>query len=826
MASKENLKNQGDTQKVWLMDVALPVPLKQTFTYRVPSYMEVEKMDRGRRVLVPFGHRVAFGVSWSGAYLLDDPKTAKKYRQLITYEEQPVILAPEIAKLVQWMDSYYHAPVGELLKLALPPGVLTRKEPVYKLTEHGRQKMQHIGYHPLACLQEKPLSKKAWSALAGENIKTSFLRQCEAENLIQPVFPGAVKTSTPRVKVVVLTEKGQAVTPSELAKTPRRAEIVAFLQRQERNGSLSQLKKQFPTLNHHLKKMIQAGLCRCEMQEAHLHEEIKNGNRGSRPSLKTQQQAVLNSLVEAVQQAEYQSFLLFGVTGSGKTEVYLRTVEACLEQGRQALLLVPEIALTPLMKERITQRFGDHLAILHSAIPKAERAANWARVLAGKVDVVLGARSGIFAPLPRLGLVIVDEEHDLSYKQSEGLRYHARDLAMVRAKLSGAVAVLGSATPSLESWHNAKSGKTILLQMRERATDAALPAVEIVDMRDEFKAQRKRPLISRLLQRRMKAALEQGEQVMLLLNRRGFYNFLLCRKCGWVMECHQCEVSLTYHKTDGFLHCHYCDFKSALPESCTACGALSTLMQFFGEGTQQVQAVLEQLFPAAVIDRLDRDRVKKKGDLEKVLERFRQGSTQILVGTQMIAKGHDFHNVTLVGIVNADQGLRVPDFRSAEHTFQLVTQVSGRSGRGDKPGSVVIQTYMPEHYSMTYAQSHDYPGFVTRELQFRHGLFYPPYSFLVNIVMQHQREDLIRQGAAWVVDFLKHHAKEHGLTILGPTRAPIGKIKRKFRYQILVKGQSRSRLNAVVKSTVDRALKEKLFPEGAIFLDVDPYHFS
>ena len=825
-----------EEKALWQVDVALPVPIRKTFSYLIPEGWDSKGIQEGRRVLVPFGSRIMFGVTWSEPTHFKDVEQKQKYRRLIHYEAELQILSPEIKKLVQWMQNYYQAPLGELLKMALPPGVLEHRDPVFELSPKGRTHMEAGAAQPgtsftgpdaeLSFLAGGPLTRKEWSRVAGHSITMKSITRWESLGLVRPIFPGKAAPSTPRVPVVEVTQLGQSLALEEVRKRLRKDEILSFLKARVGPVRVSVVKELFPTAFPYLKKLEKAGLIVFSEMEEHHFENHEDSAYGARPELNEEQASALQTLNQEIKEKAFSPYLLFGVTGSGKTEVYLRAVEYSLEMGKQALFLVPEIALTPMMRARITQRFGERLAILHSAVPKRERAASWARILAGKVDVVLGARSGIFAPLPRLGLIIVDEEHDTSYKQAEGPRYQARDLALVRGKFSRAVVVLGSATPSLESWKNAEDGKFGLITLSERATQAALPAVDIVDMREEFKAQRKRPVFSRLLLSTLQQVLSKDEQAMLLLNRRGYHSFLLCRRCGQSAQCTNCDVTLTYHKKNHQMKCHYCDYSCCIPDSCVHCGAHDALLQFFGEGTQLVQEELEKLFPGTQIDRLDRDRLTRKDDLESILTKFRQGETRVLIGTQMIAKGHDFHNVTLVGILNADQGLRIPDFRSAENTFQLITQVAGRSGRGQKAGRVIIQSYMPEHYSIQCAKTHDFRSFVNRELLFREGMFYPPYSFLLNLVVQNRDENLARQVSDLLVNLLrKTNASEH-IRFLGPVKAPVSKVKGKYRYQILIKSESRKVLNGMAREVVHHLERNQQFKNIEVFLDVDPFQFS
>src|SRR5208283_2944458 len=459
----------------------------------------------------------------------------------------------------------------------------------------------------------------------------------------------------------------------------------------------------------------------------------------ARHALNPAQQAAFEQIRDAILTRQFQTFLLYGVTGSGKTEVYLTAIEAVLAQGRSALLLVPEIALTPAMAGQFFLRFGDRVAILHSAFTDVERTEQWRRIRSGSASVVVGTRSGVFAPVRNLGLIVVDEEHDGSYKQEENPRYNGRDVAIVRAQAAGACVVLGSATPSLESRYNAEREKYTLVELPGRIEARPMPTVELIDMRQEFLETRQQATFSRKLLEGIGARLENGEQTIVLLNRRGFSSFVACRSCGERVQCMNCALTLTFHKRDRRLLCHYCGYAEKVPSVCPKCA--SNHIYFLGLGSERVEEELHRAFPAARIARLDRDTVTGKRHYETILQGFREGSFDILVGTQMIAKGHDIPNVTLVGVVSADVGLGMPDFRAGESTFQLLTQVAGRAGRGDLPGVVYLQTINPDHYAIRMAAAHDYQAFYEKELNFRRMMHYPPFTAMANLLVRSEKQE-------------------------------------------------------------------------------------
>jgi primosomal protein N' (replication factor Y) len=530
-----------------------------------------------------------------------------------------------------------------------------------------------------------------------------------------------------------------------------------------------------------------------------------------------QQKAALAAIQRSVQEQTFSVSLLHGVTGSGKTAVYLAAMQGVLESGQSAILLVPEIGLTPAAAANLHQVFGDEVAILHSALSADERAEQWHRIRRGEARIVVGTRSAVFAPVTNLALIVVDEEHDSSYKQEETPRYNGRDVAVMRGKLTNAAVVLASATPSIESYHNAEAGKYRLIQLKERVERRPLPEVELVDMRSEFQQTGEDQIFSRQLILEVTDRLNRGEQAMVLLNRRGYSSVVLCRACGETLQCKNCTIAMTFHKADHRMECHYCNYRQAVPKHCAKCG--SEHIYFLGTGSEKVEERLHAAFPQARIGRLDRDTVRNRHDFEHVLNQFHSGEINLLVGTQMIAKGHDVHGVTLVGVVGADYALGFPDFRAAERTFQLLTQVAGRAGRGQMPGKVVLQTYHPDHYAIQFAQTHDYLGFYEKEVRFRKWMHYPPFSALANVLL---RSDKLDQTLRWTGQLGKwfESTRNEGLRVLGPSVAPILRLKRDYRYHFILKASSREKLNAALRRMLQFADGEKI-PRTNLIVDVD-----
>jgi primosomal protein N' (replication factor Y) len=529
------------------------------------------------------------------------------------------------------------------------------------------------------------------------------------------------------------------------------------------------------------------------------------------------QQGALNRLREAVEMRKFSGILLHGVTGSGKTAVYLAGMRAVLEAGRSAILLVPEIGLTPAVAADLHQIFGDEVAILHSALSDKERAQQWRRIKSGEARIVVGTRSAVFAPVADLALIIVDEEHDSSYKQEETPRYHARDIAVMRAKMADAVVVLGSATPSLESYFNAKKNKYVLVELPDRVEQRPLPEVEIIDMRQEFQETGHEQVISRKLAAEIKERFDRNEQVMVLLNRRGYSPLVLCRTCGKTLECQNCAIALTHHKREHKMVCHYCGYTAPVPKACVHCG--SEYVYFLGTGSEKLEELLHGMFPQARVARLDRDTVRGHEDFERTLNALSDGELDLVVGTQMIAKGHDIHGVTLVGVVGADSALGMPDFRAAERTFQLLTQVAGRAGRGQIPGKVILQTYFQDHYAVQYAAHHDFAGFYEKELRFRSWMHYPPYSALANVLVRSNQLDQALQWSGTIGKWFEQ-TRHEGVRVLGPATAPIMRLKRDYRYHFVLKSPSREKLNATLRAMLDYAAQQKI-PRTQVIVDVD-----
>jgi len=523
----------------------------------------------------------------------------------------------------------------------------------------------------------------------------------------------------------------------------------------------------------------------------------------------------VKAVTDAVEEGGFRPFLLHGTTGSGKTEVYLRAIDRLRGAGLGAVVLVPEIALTPQLVRRFRSRFGSSVAVMHSGLTESKRRAEWRKIRSGEAGVAVGARSAVFAPFERIGLIIVDEEHDSSYKQEEGVRYHARDVAVMRAKLAGCPVVLGSATPSVESYHNALKGRYTLLELPERAGGRPMPAVTVVDLRAYPGVALTPPLIEAAKQR-----LENGEQALFFLNRRGYSDFLICRDCGHVPKCPSCSVSLTFHKSDKSLVCHWCGDGQRPEPVCPNCGGAR--IRYVGGGTEKLEGEIQALFPDVGVTRLDRDTVKRRGSYERLLGEVESGATSVLLGTQMVAKGHDIARIGLVGVVSADYGLNMPDFRAAERVFQTLTQVTGRSGRGDTPGESIIQTYQPDHYAITFAASGDYRGFFDVESVFRKELGYPPYTRMVMLTFKGVKEEKAKGGADAAGEIFTRLARGGKVEVLGPAPAPVKRVRGKYRFRLVLKSANTTALHKVLDAGLKALEEAKALPGCTVEVDVDP----
>jgi len=803
-------------------DVALALPLDMAFTYRVPP----EAMPVvGGRVLVPFRQQRMSGV----VVALHDRKPSVATKDVLGVLDSTPVLDDQLLRLGRWIAAYYLAPLGEVFRSMLPLMAEFKRAVGYRITEQGQMAL-HIAStsgssrrsHRTPEDQAKEFQVLDYLMGAdSELVREGTLRSSLAvsrpalESMIRKKWIlrediSAAQDATPTVKVAVLKSAEGKLNDNQRA-------LIETLSASGGKLPIETLRSlEIPRTT--LGTLVQRGLIEIIREPA----DFSVSRSKPRPSpfdfdFNRPQQAALARLREGVEAGKFSGLLLHGVTGSGKTAVYLAGMREVLACGRSAILLVPEIGLTPAVAADLHHIFGDQVAILHSALSGRERAEQWHRIKRGQARMIVGTRSAVFAPVKDLALIIVDEEHDASYKQEETPRYHARDVAVMRAKMANAAVVLGSATPSLESYFNAQKNKYSLIELPDRVEQRPLPEVEIVDMRLEFQETGHEQVVSRKLAAEIKERLDRHEQVMILLNRRGYSPVVLCRTCGKKLECNNCAIALTHHKQEHKMVCHYCGYVAPVPKACVHCG--SEYVYFLGAGSEKLEELLHGIFPQARIARLDRDTVRGHEDFERTLNALNEGELDVVVGTQMIAKGHDIHGVTLVGVVGADVALGLPDFRAAERTFQLLTQVAGRAGRGQTPGKVILQTYFQDHYAVEYAAHHDFAGFYEKELQFRSWMHYPPYSALANVLVRSDKLDDALQWSGQIGKWFAQNRHE-GVRVLGPAAAPIIRLKRDYRYHFVLKSPSREKLNLTLRAMLGYAAQQKI-PRTQLIVDMD-----
>ena len=798
----------------------LPDPgraLSQLFTYRLPARL-AGRVEPGSQVLVPFGPRTVAGV----VAALRGRTDRTELKEVEAVLEGGSILPADALPLAEWIAERYLCELGEALRLFIPHGGRYRIARRFRLTGKeipaSLRARREVGA-VLRALEAagKPVSHGALRrALPGPRL-SRVLQLLKAHQVIEE--EAALRPPTARQRRIRLA----AVPDREAARRycreapPRAAKRVACLETALREGALTpaELAKRAGVSSSVVNALLKAGLLevrwrtirRTPWREAEAEAD-------SPPTLTPEQREAVDEIAAAAEEPRFSSFLLFGVTASGKTEVFLRAMERALARGRQAIVLMPEISLTAQAVSVYRARFGDRVAVLHSALSTGERWDEWERIRSGEASVVIGARSALFAPTGKLGLIVVDEEHETSYKQEQAPRYLAREVALKRGELAGCPVVLASATPSLEAFYDAERGRHRLLRLPTRVEQRPLPRVRVVDMRGRSAQP---AIFSPPLRQAMARCLEAGEQAILFLNRRGFATFLLCPMCGEAARCPDCGVALTFHRQAGQVRCHHCGLAMPPPDACPHCGGVE--IRFSGFGTERVERELVRLLPRARVGRLDRDTVSTKGAHVRIVGGFHRADTDVLVGTQMVAKGFDFPGVTLVGVISADRSLNVPDFRAAERTFQLLTQVAGRSGRGEKPGEVLIQTYQPEHYSILAAAEQDYEAFYRQEIEARRELNYPPFSQLVSITVSSADEQEASDRAQQVADQIRAAAR--GVEVLGPAEAPLAKLRGRYRRRVLVRG----RPGETVEAVRDMAAGWRGWSRGTITVDVDPLSF-
>ena len=801
--------------------VAVTLPLETLYTYSVPDAL-ADRTAVGKRVLVPFGKRRVTG------YICGPGQPEEKHavKPILEVLDEAPLFPESMLTFFQWIAGYYMHPLGEVIKTALPGGLNVYDVAAFAVTDRGRAAL-HAGnvsaaqQQLLRILDAGSRTRAALAQALGGPVSGRDIQQLLTREWIdrQMILRGG--RTRAKLEKYVVTVPG--FEPSGRLSESRRKILDAL----EGQGPLpvSALKDLVPGAARMVNAMARAG------QVAVMHRPVYRDPLGQRivedrayqPN--TEQAAVITTVARRMQ-AGFTAFLLAGVTGSGKTEVYMQLARMVLEQGHSVLVLVPEIALISQMERRFRARFGECVAVLHSGLSAGERYDQWLRISRGEAAIAIGARSAVFAPFETIGLVIVDEEHDASYKQESGLRYNARDLAVVRARSCGCPVVLGSATPSIQSWYNVSAGKFAGLELTGRVARRPMPEITTVDLRESRHARGVQRFLTPALKTAMAAALDRGEQVLLFLNRRGFASYPVCGDCGEAVKCRHCDISLTLHQAANAYRCHYCGFSRAAAAKCRACGSTRIIM--LGVGTERVEEAVSDLFPQAAVARMDRDTTARKGAVVKLLKKLHQGRIDVLIGTQMVAKGHDFPNITLVGILCADLSLSFPDFRSGARTFQLLAQVAGRAGRGKRPGRVILQTYNPDHFSITAACAQDFKSFYGREIKFRQALGYPPFTRFIQLKISGKSKARVRRqaqdlGAACRRLIAGAPGQARSVEVMGPIESPMARIAGRYRWQILLKSGSTAALHELARRLQVECAPVFSRRDGRIVVDLDPH---
>ncbi|MBP2644710.1 MAG: primosomal protein [Firmicutes bacterium] len=792
-------------QRIAEIIINLPVKsINKPFTYLIPE--EMEEVDVGWRVLVPFGGRRVEGFVASIT-----EGSGEGLKHIIELLDEECWFTVHMMAVAVWISEFYLCTLAEAMRLFIPGKSGIKSEVLYRslpenqlgpeCAESERQLYEYL-------LEKGPQTSASLISVFGSHTEKLIRRLIANGNLERQSLVRKRAQAQYEVYWYVADLEAVSSLEQELARKPAQRRLLEILQNQKKltTSELAQLKISRDVVKALAGRgIIASGKSRVVRDSYSQFAAINHA-----VSLTQDQQQVLDKIKPAIDGGYYQCFLLHGVTGSGKTQVYIEAAAAARKVGRQVVVLVPEIALTGQIVERFKEWFGDDVAVLHSKLSVGERFDTWQRLQSGSVGIAIGARSAVFAPVAEPGLFILDEEHEFTYKQEEAPHYHARQVAIKRAELSGAAVILGSATPSMETYFQAQNGTYELLSLSTRIDGAFLPEVNIVDMREELKAGR-RSVISAPLRDLLIETIARGEQAIIVLNRRGYATFVMCRECGHVMTCNRCAVSLVYHHAGAVLRCHYCQSHQPVPDVCPSCQ--SRYIRFFGTGTQKVEEELAQILPSARIVRMDQDTTGSKTAHQRILHSFAVGDYDILLGTQMVAKGHDFQNVTAVGIISADTALNLPDFRAAEKTFALLTQAAGRAGRGNKPGRVVVQTYSADHYAITAGAKHDYADFYQCELKLRRELGYPPYNRIIKITVQGTSEAKARRLAEDTASLLNRIDSQG--EIIGPFPAPVAKISEVYRMHILVKTLD-------IVATANAIHQTGIGQKGDISIDVDP----
>lgn len=801
--------------------------LEPTYTYLVPDALKSE-LKAGDCVHISFAGREALGYIISKKTLPSHHPLCARLKPILGKVDEAVSLSSDLVDLALWICEKYVCDLRDAIHSVSPSSRGARLVTTVRLNDPGLRGMDagssitqaHLIeiLHSLGGTADKEALREAAQLAVFSQAYSSLIKKGLLQEKISIEQSGA---SEKTVKLYSLGPAAEVLGGAGRRSMQQQLLLQSLLARAKAGKGATaaeELLREAGANSSSLQGLVKRGLVLVQESKINRRPHPIPDTRTTAPSLTEGQLSCLKSLHPALDAHTFQTTLLFGVTASGKTEVYLEAIGHTLSQGRSAMALLPEIALTAQVADIFLARFGDQVALLHSRLSEGERYDEWRRILNGQARIVVGARSAVFAPLDNIGLIVLDEEHETSYKQENTPRYNARDIASERARANGSLLLLGSATPSMESYHAAEMKRYQLLEMKERVGNRPLPYVHSVDMRNEF--QQKPVLFSGKLIENVQEKLAKKQQIILFLNRRGYAQFVLCRDCGWTARCPRCAVSLAYHSYSRLLQCHHCDYTDPAPNQCPNCSG--ERVKGFGVGTERVEEEAMRLFPEARIARLDRDSSTRKGSHSRILNNFRSGGADILIGTQMVAKGLDFPNVTLVGVINADTAINMPDFRAAERTFQLLTQVAGRSGRGAETGEVIIQTFCPEHYALQTAMQHDFPAFYKQELLFRQELGYPPFRKFANLICSDPLETIAKSVSESLASSLRKFLSD-SVEMIGPAPAPLTRLKNQYRYHVTLRGPNEAPLSQIVSSAL-AAMPASL--RYSITVDIDPLSMS
>ncbi|MGM0840793.1 MAG: primosomal protein N' [Bacillota bacterium] len=799
--------------------VIVDVPAMQTdrtYDYSIPDEWKGSIVP-GMRVIVPFGPRKIQGF----VIELKEKGEVSKLKSIVEPMDLVPVLNKELLTLGNWLTEKTLCFKISAFQAMLPAAMKAKYEKIFQLEENMSPVELNLSLQRFF----QNGREVSWKAIE-ENGMLPIVHKEVKKGTVEVIYRVKAKGNKKTVRKLYLNvpeDDLEEVKNSLPPQASKQKQIIEYMSHSAPGGDgilASTLLEEMATTSSTVKSLVNKGVLVEKNVEMYRDPfENRTFEKTLPLSLTSQQDHAIRPILTTIDEDKHHTFLLYGVTGSGKTEIYLQSIQRVLQEGKEAIVLVPEISLTPQMVHRFKGRFGNDVAVLHSGLSVGEKYDEWRKIQRKEVKVVVGARSAVFAPFENIGIIIIDEEHETSYKQEENPRYHARDVAIYRGEYHQCPVILGSATPSLESFARASKGVYGLLTLDKRMNDGPLPSVDIVDMREELR-KGNRSMFSTELFEKLHDRMEKGEQTVLFLNRRGHSSFIMCRDCGFVLQCPNCDISLTYHRFSNGMKCHYCGYEEGVPTTCPEC--TSEHIRYFGTGTQKVEEELTKLIPDARIIRMDVDTTSRKGSHEKLLTAFGEGKADILLGTQMIAKGLDFPNITLVGVLSADTMLHLPDFRAAEKTFQLLTQVSGRAGRHTLPGEVVIQTYTPEHYSIELASHHDYNRFYQQEMMMRKMGSYPPFYYITMLTLSH--EDLMKvvDIAEKMTNYIRSKLSET-TTILGPVASPIPRIKNRYRYQCLIKYKREPNLGTTLKTVLDQYQQQYASQGLTISIDVNPY---